>query len=125
MVHVLEEMKQSIGTIGASLTSCSAPGGEVMFRLGDDEVELGLGIHGEAGIKRIDMASAREIVEKMLDRLTDQDSSCSLRLPAGCEVVLIVNNLGGLSVMEMYIAAREAIKQLGRILKNQSPLFRP
>jgi dihydroxyacetone kinase len=74
MVHVLEEMKKSIGTIGASLTSCSVPGknvkikvsfqvslvndgsiegGETMFRLEDDEVELGLGIHGEAGVKRI------------------------------------------------------------------------
>ncbi len=74
MVHVLEEMKKSIGTIGASLTSCSVPGknvqiklsfqvsivnggsivgGETMFRLEDDEFELGLGIHGEAGVKRI------------------------------------------------------------------------
>ncbi|XP_046637973.1 triokinase/FMN cyclase-like [Daphnia pulicaria] len=112
MVHVLEEMKKSIGTIGASLTSCSVPGGETMFRLEDDEVELGLGIHGEAGVKRIQMTTASNIIEEMLNRMTDSDSSCSFPLPSGCSVALIVNNLGGLSIMEMFIAAREAIKQL-------------
>lgn len=59
------------------------------------------------------MSSASTIVEEMLNRLTDNESSCSFPLPSGCEVALIVNNLGGLSVMEIYIAAREAIKQLG------------
>lgn len=59
------------------------------------------------------MTSASNIVEEMLNRLTDSDSSCSLPLPSGSSVALIVNNLGGLSIMEMYIAAREAIKQLG------------
>uniref|UniRef100_A0A0P4ZC34 Triokinase/FMN cyclase n=1 Tax=Daphnia magna TaxID=35525 RepID=A0A0P4ZC34_9CRUS len=112
IAHVIEEMKQSIGTIGASLTSCSVPGGEVMFRLEDDEVELGLGIHGEAGVKRIQMTTASKIIEEMLDRMTDSDSSSFFALPSGCSVALIVNNLGGLSIMEMYIAAREAIKQL-------------
>lgn len=59
------------------------------------------------------MTTASNIVEEMLNRMTDSDSSCSFPLPAGCSVALIVNNLGGLSIMEMYIAAREAIKQLG------------
>lgn len=59
------------------------------------------------------MTNASNIVEAMLNRLTESDSSCSISLPSGCSVALIVNNLGGLSIMEMYIAAREAIKQLG------------
>ena len=63
------------------------------------------------------MASASEIVEQMLSRLTEEDSACSLKLPSGSSVALIVNNLGGLSVMEMYICAREAIKQLGKLLE--------
>jgi len=64
------------------------------------------------------MASASEIIEQMLSRLTEEDSACSLKLPSGSSVALIVNNLGGLSVMEMYICAREAIKQLGsKLLK--------
>jgi triose/dihydroxyacetone kinase / FAD-AMP lyase (cyclizing) len=61
------------------------------------------------------MTTASNIIEEMLNRMTDSDSSCSFPLPSGCSVALIVNNLGGLSIMEMYIAAREAIKQLGNI----------
>jgi len=87
-----------------------------MFHIEDDKAELGLGIHGEAGIQRIDMAKSEELIKKMIDRLTDDDSSCSIRLPGGSQVALIVNNLGGLSVLEMYIAAREAIKELGPFL---------
>lgn len=59
------------------------------------------------------MTTASKIIEEMLDRMTDSDSSSFFALPSGCSVALIVNNLGGLSIMEMYIAAREAIKQLG------------
>lgn len=59
------------------------------------------------------MASASEVVARMLTRLTDADSACSLDLPPGSTVALIVNNLGGLSVMEQYIVAGELIKQLG------------
>ncbi len=62
------------------------------------------------------MTTASNIVEQMLNRLTEEDSSCSFPLPSGSSVALIVNNLGGLSVMEMYIAAREAIKQLGKLM---------
>lgn len=59
------------------------------------------------------MTTSASLIEQMLNRMTDSDSSCSFALPTDCSVALIVNNLGGLSIMEMYIAAREAIKQLG------------
>lgn len=49
----------------------------------------------------------------MLERLTHEDNGCHFALPSGAEVALIVNNLGGLSILEMNIVAREAIKQLG------------
>lgn len=64
------------------------------------------------------MASAEEVVKQMLERLTDDDNASHFSLPAGAEVALIVNNLGGLSVLEMNIVAREAIKQLGRDSKS-------
>jgi len=97
--------------MGASLTSGCVPG-STLFHLPDDEVELGLGIHGEAGVQRIKMATAAEIVRQMLERLTDSDSSCSMSLAAGTSVALIANNLGGLSILEANIAAREIIQQL-------------
>ena len=61
------------------------------------------------------MTTAANIIEEMLNRMTDSDSSCSFPLPPGSSIALIVNNLGGLSIIEMYIAAREAIKQLGKL----------
>jgi dihydroxyacetone kinase len=62
------------------------------------------------------MTTAANIIEEMLNRMTDSDSSCSFPLPPGSSIALIVNNLGGLSVMEMFIAAREAIRQFGNVL---------
>ena len=64
------------------------------------------------------MTTAANIIEEMLNRMTDSDSSCSFCLPSGCSVALIVNNLGGLSIIEMYIAAREAIKQIGNLYSS-------
>ena len=65
------------------------------------------------------MTSAAEIVRQMLERLTDSQSSCSMSLPAGTVVVLIVNNLGGLSILEANITTREIIKQLGSALESR------
>ena len=61
------------------------------------------------------MTTAAEIVRQMLERLTDSQSSCSMSLPSGTSVALIVNNLGGLSILEANITTREIIKQLGSV----------
>lgn len=101
-----------------SLSSCSVPGSRPTFELAADEVELGLGIHGEAGVRRIKMASADEIVTLMLDHMTASSNVSHVPVRAGSSVVLMVNNLGGLSFLELGIIADAAVRALeGRGVK--------
>ncbi|XP_054131096.1 triokinase/FMN cyclase [Melozone crissalis] len=104
-----------MGTLGLSLSPCSIPGSKPSFQLAEDEMELGLGIHGEAGVRRMKMLPADKAVETMLTHMTDPSSASHLPLKPGSSVVLIVNNLGGLSCLELGIVAGAAV----RYLENQ------
>jgi dihydroxyacetone kinase len=97
-----------VRTMGVALTPCTIPAaGRPGFSLGDDEIELGLGIHGEPGVRRGPLEPADALVDSMLATiLTDA------RLSAGARVVLLVNNLGGTPTMELAIVARHAIARL-------------
>ncbi|XP_061262535.1 triokinase/FMN cyclase isoform X2 [Bos javanicus] len=109
---------KTMGTLGVSLSSCSVPGSKPTFELSADEVELGLGIHGEAGVRRIKMATADEIVALMLDHMTSSSNASHVPVPPGSSVVLMVNNLGGLSFLELGIIADAAVCSLeGRGVK--------
>uniref|UniRef100_A0ABI8AB16 Triokinase/FMN cyclase n=1 Tax=Felis catus TaxID=9685 RepID=A0ABI8AB16_FELCA len=103
---------KAMGTLGVSLSSCSVPGSRPTFELSPDEVELGLGIHGEAGVRRIKMASADEIVTLMLDHMTNSSNVSHVPVQSGSSVVLMVNNLGGLSFLELGIMADAAVRSL-------------
>ncbi|XP_040603587.1 triokinase/FMN cyclase isoform X1 [Mesocricetus auratus] len=103
---------KAMGTLGVSLSSCSVPGSKPTFELAADEVELGLGIHGEAGIQRIKMAPADQIVTLMIDHMTNTSNVSHVSVQSGSSVVLIVNNLGGLSFLELGIIADAAIRIL-------------
>ncbi|NWR21973.1 TKFC cyclase, partial [Emberiza fucata] len=104
-----------MGTLGLSLSPCSIPGSKPSFQLAEDEMELGLGIHGEAGVRRMKMLPADKAVETMLKHMTDPSSASHLSLKPGSSVVLVVNNLGGLSCLELGIVAGAAV----RCLENQ------
>ncbi|KAL9850997.1 triokinase/FMN cyclase [Geothlypis trichas] len=104
-----------MGTLGLSLSPCSIPGSKPSFQLAEDEMELGLGIHGEAGVRRMKMLPADKAVETMLKHMTDPSSASHLSLTPGSSVVLVVNNLGGLSCLELGIVAGAAV----RYLENQ------
>uniref|UniRef100_A0A452FQL7 Triokinase/FMN cyclase n=1 Tax=Capra hircus TaxID=9925 RepID=A0A452FQL7_CAPHI len=109
---------KAMGTLGVSLSSCSVPGSKPTFELAADEVELGLGIHGEAGVRRIKMAPADEIVALMLDHMTSSSNASHVPVQPGSSVVLMVNNLGGLSFLELGIIADAAVRSLeGRGVK--------
>ncbi|XP_018777625.3 triokinase/FMN cyclase [Serinus canaria] len=104
-----------MGTLGLSLSPCSIPGSKPSFQLAEDEMELGLGIHGEAGVRRMKVLPADKAVETMLKHMTDPSSASHLSLTPGSSVVLVVNNLGGLSCLELGIVAGAAV----RYLENQ------
>lgn len=114
IVPICTEVVQNMGTIGVSLSPCTVPGAGPSFSLAVDEMELGLGIHGEAGVKRIKLLSAKETVVTMIDHMTNPSNSTHLEVNKGDKVALIVNNLGGTSVLEMNVLAKEAIQDLER-----------
>nr|XP_054758491.1 triokinase/FMN cyclase-like [Lytechinus pictus]XP_054758492.1 triokinase/FMN cyclase-like [Lytechinus pictus] len=112
--QTLESACSSLGTVGVCLYPCSVPGAGPSFTLGPQELGLGLGIHGEAGIKQIQISSANEVVATMLDHMRDSTNNCRLDFKTGDEVALLVNNLGGTSNLEMSIVARSALQYLNR-----------
>lgn len=112
IVATLKQVSENLGSIGLSLTPCSIPGFGANFSLGEDEVELGLGVHGEAGVERMKLKPAKDLVNTMFNHMTDPKSASCLQLTAGDQVVLLINNLGGTSNLEMNIVTWEAISWL-------------
>uniref|UniRef100_A0AAZ3PLR6 Triokinase/FMN cyclase n=1 Tax=Oncorhynchus tshawytscha TaxID=74940 RepID=A0AAZ3PLR6_ONCTS len=114
IVSKVTEAVKGIGTLGVSLSPCSVPGCLPSFDLPAGEMELGLGIHGEPGIKRSKVTSADEVVKTMVDHMTNPASQSHLSLKSGDSVVLCVNNLGALSCLEISISVvtRSAIRYL-------------
>ncbi|KAM6460208.1 triokinase/FMN cyclase isoform 2-T2 [Liasis olivaceus] len=109
IVRRITAVAGAMGTLGVSLSPCSVPGSRPTFQLADDELELGLGIHGEAGVRRMKMASADQVVKIMLDHMTNPSNDSRVQLRPGASVVLVVNNLGGLSYLELNIVAGSAV----------------
>ncbi len=97
-----------LSTMGVALGSCTVPAaGTPSFELGADEVEWGLGIHGEPGVERSAVASAEATVDRLL-------SACLAagRIPDAGHAALLVNNLGGSSAMEVSLVADAALSWL-------------
>jgi phosphoenolpyruvate---glycerone phosphotransferase subunit DhaK len=102
VVRVTEKARDAMRSIGVAVSAGSIPQtGEPTFELGADEIEIGMGLHGEPGVRRQKMAPADEIVDLMAAQILDD-----LPFVAGDEVCLLVNNLGSTTMMELLIAAR-------------------
>ncbi|XP_053549514.1 triokinase/FMN cyclase [Bombina bombina] len=112
ILHAVESAATKIGTLGVSLSSCSVPGSGPTFHLAADELELGLGIHGEAGIRRDKMMSSDKVVSVMIDHMTSSSNKSRVDVNSGDSVILVVNNLGGLSCLELQIVADSAVRCL-------------
>ena len=98
----------AVRTMGVALSPCTVPAvGSPGFQLADDEIELGLGIHGEKGVRRVPIAPADEITSAIVNRLV-----ADLAPAAGTSLVLLVNNLGATPLMELYIVVRAALRVL-------------
>lgn len=95
-------------TIGVALTSCQVPGAAAPnFQIAEDEIEMGMGIHGEPGIWRGTLKTAADLVEEMLERLLAELPN----LP-GKRVSLLVNGLGATPLDELFIVYGEAERRL-------------
>src|SRR5437868_15549289 len=95
-------------SMGMALTSCTVPAaGKPTFELGDDEMEIGIGIHGEPGRERVKLASAAEVTEMLAVPIIED-----LGLKAGESVLAFVNGMGGTPLIELYVVANELAKIL-------------
>jgi dihydroxyacetone kinase-like protein len=91
-------------SMGMALTSCTVPHvGKPTFDLPEDEMEIGIGIHGEPGRTRMKVKSADEIVEMLMDPIIKD-----IPYKAGDEVLLFVNSMGGTPLIELYVIYRKA-----------------
>ncbi len=95
-------------TMGVALTACTPPAkGSPLFELGADEIEMGIGIHGEPGRERAKLTNADAIVDQLLDAVVTD-----LPYESGDGVALMINGLGGTPISELYILFRRAHQQL-------------
>ncbi|KAJ9585035.1 hypothetical protein L9F63_020626 [Diploptera punctata] len=123
LVATSKKLLSCLATYGVGLTACSVPGSGPLFKIGDDEMELGLGVHGEAGIKRVKFESINvgtETVQWMLKSIIK-----TLNLGSGDDVVVLINNLGGSSQLEQWLVAGEVHKQLFDFFVTLPETFEP
>ena len=109
------EVNERTRSFGIALTPCTVPAaGKPTFSLGPDEMEVGVGIHGEPGRWRSRLGSADAIAEEILSAILDD-----LAPPAGSECLLLVNGFGGTPLMELYLmvnAARRILAGRGMVV---------
>lgn len=95
-------------SMGMALTSCIVPAaGKPTFDLGEDEMEIGIGIHGEPGRRRVKLATAAEITDMLLQPIIED-----LGLKSGEQVLALVNGMGGTPLIELYIVFNSVNKIL-------------
>ena len=101
-----DRVNAATGSMGVALTSCTVPAaGKPTFDIGDDEMEMGVGIHGEPGRKRVKLASADAIAEEVVGAICQ-----SIEPQSGDSVLLHINGFGGTPLMELYLVYHAAAK---------------
>ncbi len=116
--EIAQRANANMRSMGMALTSCIPPeSGEPIFEIGDEEMEIGMGIHGEPGVERKKIEPADQIVDEMLGKILGDTVNFS-----GSEVAVMVNGLGATPIMELYLAyahvadvlKREGVQVWGR-----------
>ncbi len=103
VVRVTKKARENLRSMGVALAAGSIPEtGEPTFELPDDEIEIGMGVHGERGVERRKLTNADEITASMLDKIL-----VDLPFQSGDEVVVLINNLGSTTMMECLIVNRK------------------
>jgi phosphoenolpyruvate---glycerone phosphotransferase subunit DhaK len=98
-----QKVQDNVRSMGMALTSCTVPAaGKPTFDLGDDEMEIGIGIHGEPGRERRKLAPADEITEALATPILDDGP-----FERGSRVLAFVNGMGGTPLIELYIVYRK------------------
>lgn len=110
VTKIAQSVIDQTASIGMSLDTCTVPGSTKEDRIPDGKAELGLGIHGEAGVEQVKLDGAKDAMHKVLEKLSSNMASGS--------VVALLNNLGSTTPLEMSVLANEmAIYAAGKNLK--------
>ena len=103
-----DAVNKATASMGVALTSCTVPAaGKPTFQIGPDEMEMGVGIHGEPGRKRVRLGTADEIAAELTGAILKD-----LSLPRGQAVILLVNGFGGTPLLELYLMVNATTKVL-------------
>ena len=106
-----QKVQDNVRSMGMALTSCTVPAaGKPTFELGEDEMEIGIGIHGEPGRTRMKLATADEIAEMLMTPILED-----LPFKSGDRVLAFVNGMGGTPLIELYVV----YNAVNRILKGR------
>lgn len=107
-LEVAQYMADNMRTLAVAVRTATHPAtGQPIFELGDDEMEIGMGQHGEAGTGRMQLKSAAETAEIMLEQLLTD-----LNAKAGEEMLVMLNGAGATTMMELYLIFRQVVKVL-------------
>jgi len=99
---ICQKVNENVRSMGMALTPCTVPAaGQPSFELGENEMEIGIGIHGEPGRRRVPLASADEIAEMLVTPIVED-----LPFRKDDRVLAFVNGMGGTPLMELYIMFR-------------------
>ncbi|MCC6804769.1 MAG: dihydroxyacetone kinase subunit DhaK [Anaerolineae bacterium] len=103
-----EKIRDNSRTLAVALTSCAHPvTGETMFEMPDDQIEIGMGVHGEVGMGRQKLVSADATIDLMLPPILED-----LPFASGDEVLVLLNNSGSMTLMELFILYRRVAERL-------------
>ncbi|MBB3869824.1 dihydroxyacetone kinase subunit DhaK [Parageobacillus toebii NBRC 107807] len=103
-----KKVVQNVRSMGMALTPCTVPAaGKPGFELGENEIEVGIGIHGEPGIEKTTIKTADEIAETLLNKIFDD-----MKLEKGDRVAVMINGLGATPLMELYIVNKKISEML-------------
>lgn len=105
---VAKKVVENVRSMGMALTPCTVPAaGKPGFELGENEIEIGMGIHGEPGIEKTQIQPADEIAQILLEKILDD-----LKLEENDKVAVMINGLGATPLMELYIMNKKVSEVL-------------
>ncbi|WP_338560283.1 dihydroxyacetone kinase subunit DhaK [Paraclostridium sordellii] len=108
---IAQKAADNVRSLGFALTSCTVPAkGTPTFQLGEDEIEFGVGIHGEPGIRREKMASADDLAKKMVDAILKDMNIVGNNE----EIAILINGFGGTPLQELYLLNNSVYRELSK-----------
>ena len=119
-VHkIATDINNNIRTLGVALSPCILPeAGKPTFEIDTDEIEIGMGIHGEPGIKREKLKTANELVDDLYKRIMEDSE-----LKSNDEVAIMINSLGATPLEELYIVSKRINENLANSKINNAKTY--